>query len=254
MGEFIENNKGQKLDIGGIELYYEMLGENHEGPTLVFDSGYGVILENWDPIKDEISKFSKMFIYDRAGIGKSGIDDRPRHSQQSVENLRILLKKAGVKPPYVLVGHSLGGLNTRLFASTYPEEVVGVILLDSAHEDQNKILPSLFTKEVQESYYNQFTLEGTLNEVEESLEQVRMSTSLGDIPLIVVTGGQQPFHTEQSMAAWMRFQGKLSDLSTNNQHIIVNDAGHLIHLDQPQVVIGIIKNMLNIVKNIQNIK
>ncbi|MCI1696147.1 alpha/beta fold hydrolase [Aneurinibacillus aneurinilyticus] len=249
MSKAIENKIGQKLDIGGIELYYELLGKNNEGPTLVFDSGYGFTLENWNPIKDDVSKFSKMFIYDRAGIGKSEWDDRPRHSQQSVENLRILLKKAGVKSPYVLVGHSFGGLNVRLFASTYPEEVAGVVLLDSCHEDQNKILPSLFTKEVRENYYNQFTLEGSLNEVEESLEQVRASKSLGSIPLIVATGGLQPFHTAKSMAAWMKFQRELASLSTNKKHIIVEDAGHVIHIDQPQIVVNVLKDMLDMVKN-----
>ncbi|GED16048.1 alpha/beta fold hydrolase [Aneurinibacillus migulanus] len=249
MSKIIENEPGQKLDIGGIELYYELLGKNNEGPTLVFDSGYGFTLETWNSIKDDISKFSKMFIYDRAGIGKSEWDNRPRHSQQSVENLRALLKKASVNPPYVLVGHSFGGLNVRLFASTYPEEVAGVVLLDSCHEDQNKILPSLFTKEVQEDYYNQFTLEGSLNEVEESLEQARTSKSLGNIPLIVVTGGLQPFHTTESMIAWMKFQGELANLSTNKKHIIVEDAGHAIHIDRPQIVINVIKDILDMIKN-----
>ncbi|MMZ58070.1 2-succinyl-6-hydroxy-2,4-cyclohexadiene-1-carboxylate synthase [compost metagenome] len=249
MSKIIENEPGQKLDIGGIELYYELLGKNNEGPALVFDSGYGFTLETWNSIKDDISKFSKMFIYDRAGIGKSEWDNRPRHSQQSVENLRALLKKASVNPPYVLVGHSFGGLNVRLFASTYPEEVAGVVLLDSCHEDQNKILPSLFTKEVQEDYYNQFTLEGSLNEVEESLEQARTSKSLGNIPLIVVTGGLQPFHTTESMTAWMKFQGKLANLSTNKKHIIAEDAGHAIHIDGPQIVINVIKDILDMIKN-----
>ena len=247
MNDFIENKAGQKLDIGGIELYYELLGEHHDGPTLVFESGYGVTLENWNPIRDEVSKFSRMFIYDRAGIGKSEMDDRPRNSRQSVDNLRILLKKAGVKPPYVLVGHSIGGLNVRLFASEYPEEVAGVVLLDSSHEDQNKILPPLFTKEVQEAYYNQFTIEGSLKEIEESFEQVRTSKSFGNIPLIVVTGGLQPFHTKESMAAWMRLQGELANLSTIKQHIIVEDAGHAIHFDKPEVVIGTIRDILSIV-------
>ncbi|MEQ6353535.1 alpha/beta hydrolase [Lysinibacillus sp. M3] len=247
MNDFIENEAGLNLDIGGIELYYELLGEHHDGPTLVFESGYGVTLENWNPIRDEVSKFARMFIYDRAGIGKSEMDDRPRHSRQSVDNLRILLKKAGIKPPYVLIGHSIGGLNVRLFASKYPEEVAGVVLLDSSHEDQNKILPPLFTKEVQEAYYNQFTIEGSLNEIEESFEQVRTSKSLGNIPLIVVTGGLQPFHTKESMAAWMRLQEELANLSTSKQHIIVEDAGHAIHFDKPEVVIGTIRDIFNIV-------
>ncbi|HFK1785829.1 TPA: alpha/beta fold hydrolase [Bacillus cereus] len=110
-------------------------------------------------------------------------------------------------------------------------------------------MPSLFTKEVQEAYYNQFTLEGSLTEVEESLEQIRVSRSLGNIPLIVVTGGLQPFHTTESMATWMKFQRELANLSTNKKHIIVEDAGHAIHIDKPQVVVEIIRDILDMVKN-----
>jgi pimeloyl-ACP methyl ester carboxylesterase len=251
MSKLIGNEIKQKLDIGSVELYYELIGVYNECPTIVFDSGYGITLENWDPIREGVSKLSKMFLYDRAGIGKSEMNERPRHSQQSVENLRILLQKAGVKPPYILVGHSFGGLNIRLFASTYPKEVAGVILLDASHENQNKILPALFSKEVQEAYYSQFTLEGSLDEVEESLEQVRVSKPLGNIPLIVVTGGYQPFHTTESMAAWMKFQGELANLSTRTKHIVVKDAGHAIHIDKPQVIVDVIRDMLDMVEKLQ---
>lgn len=249
MSKAARNEMDNKLDIGGIKLNYQFSGASHDGPTLVFDSGYGCALENWNSIRDDISKFSKMFTYDRAGIGKSEKDGRPRHSQQSVENLRALLRKAGIKPQYVLVGHSFGGVNVRLFASTYPEEVAGVILLDSCHEDQNKIMAPLFSKEVQEAYYNQFVVEGSLNEVEESLEQVRSVKSLGNLPLIVLTGGLQPFHTKESMTVWLKFQKELADLSTRSQHMIVEDAGHVIHIDRPQAVIQAVRDMLKMVYN-----
>ena len=93
----------QKLDIGGIKLYYEYFGENNDKATFVFDSGYAWTLANWNPIREGVSKFAKMFVYDRAGIGQSEKDDRPRHSKQNVENLRLLLQKANIRPPYVLV-------------------------------------------------------------------------------------------------------------------------------------------------------
>ncbi|PET71266.1 alpha/beta hydrolase [Bacillus sp. AFS001701] len=239
---------GQKLDIGGMKLNYEYFGEKNENPTLVFDSGYAWTLNNWNPIRDEVSKFAKMFIYDRAGIGESETDERPRHSKQIVENLRTLLQEANVKPPYVLIGHSFGGLNVRLYASTYPEEVAGVILLDSCHEDQNKKMAPLFSKEVYEDYMSGFPYESSLEVFEESLEQIRAAKSFGNIPLIVVTGGLQPHHTLESMNAWMSFQKELATLSTNSKHIIVEDAGHAIHINNPQAVINVIKDMLEIVK------
>ncbi len=237
----------QKLDIGGIKLYYEYFGENNDKATFVFDSGYAWTLANWNPIREGVSKFAKMFVYDRAGIGQSEKDDRPRHSKQNVENLRLLLQKANIRPPYVLVGHSYGGVNVRLYASTYPEEVVGIILLDSCHEDQNKKMVHLFSEEMQKDYFGGFGNENSLIEFDESLEQVRTAKSLGEIPLIVVTGGKQPHHTPESWAYWMEFQNDLVKLSSKSKHIIVEDAGHAIHIDRPDAVLGVIEDMFEIV-------
>jgi len=247
------NNDGeevikQKIDIGGIKLHYEVFGKENANVTLVFDSGYGWDLTNWNSIRSEVSKFAKMFIYSRPGIGESERDDRPFHSKQNIENLRTLLQKEGVKPPYILVGHSFGGANVRLFASEYPEEVAGVILLDSVHEDQNKFMAPLFSDLVKEEYYGQFTLEASFDEFEASLEQIRASQSLGDIPLLVITGGTQPHHTSESWAYWTKFQKELVRLSTNSRHIIVNDAGHAIHVDCPEAVIRALKEMYEIVQ------
>ncbi|WP_257350984.1 alpha/beta fold hydrolase [Pseudalkalibacillus decolorationis] len=247
MSKTTVSEAGHKVDIGSIKLYCELLGDKNDGPTFVFDSGYAWSLFNWNSIRDEVSEFARMFIYDRAGIGKSEKDQRYRHSKQSVENLHTLLQNANVKPPYVLVGHSFGGLNVRLFANTYPEEIAGVILLDSCHEDQNKVLPPLFSDKVRDDYFSGFAAEGSLSEFEESLEQVRRSGSLGHIPLIVVTGGNQPHHTDESMNAWMSFQKDLANLSTRSKHIIVENAGHAIHIDSPEAVINSIKEMLEMI-------
>lgn len=236
--------KGQSIDIGGVQLYYEDLGESSGSPTVVFDSGYGWTMENWNGIKKEVSAFSRMLIYDRSGLGRSSYDGRPRHSQQNVENLRSLLQKAKLKPPYVLVGHSFGGINVRLYAATYPKEVAGVILLDSCHEDQNRFMAPHFSPQVRADYFGQFTVEGTLIEFEESLEQIRKYKSLGNIPLTVITGEKQPHHTVESWAYWMKFQNDLAQLSFNSHHIILEDAGHAVHLDCPEAVIVQIRTMI----------
>lgn len=242
---------GQKQDIGGIKMYYEHFGVENENPTIVFESGYGCPSIYWQSIKDEVSKFAKIFVYDRAGIGESEKDGRSQDSKQSVQNLRTLLQKANVKPPYLLVGHSFGGANVRLYAHTYPEEVAAVILLDSCHEDQNKIMAPLFSEEIKAGYFGQFSAEGSegpLNEFEDSLEQVRNCKSLGDIPLVVVSAGLLSYHTPESFAAWQLFQKDLTRLSTNSKQIIIEDAGHALHIDQPQTVVDIIKNTLEEVK------
>jgi pimeloyl-ACP methyl ester carboxylesterase len=241
-------NTNRKVNINGSKLNYEYIDEVESGTTLVFESGYGWSLDNWLPIKNEISKFAKLFMYDRDGVGESEKSNKPKHSLQIVENLRLLLRETNIKPPYVLIGHSFGGVNVRLYASTYPEEVAGVILLDSCHEDQNRKMVPLFSKEVREQYLGQFTVEANLREFEETLEQVR-GKNLRDIPLIVMTGGTQPFHTSESMDAWLGFQINLANLSSDSKHYIIKEAGHAIHIDRPIPVIEAIKEMLLTVKN-----
>lgn len=241
------NIVAEKVIINGTDLYYEHITGSTDKLTIVFESGYGWDLNNWNPIKDEVSKFANVFMYDRDGVGKSAKSNQPKHSIQIIENLRSLLQKLEIKPPYVLIGHSFGGLNVRLYASKYPEEIVGVILLDSVHEDQNKKMISFFNKKIQEEYLGQFTVEGSLSEFEESLEQVR-GTSLGNMPLIVMTGGTQLHHTTESMTVWMEFQRELANLSSNSTHLIVREAGHAIHIDHPQLVIKAIIKMMGILK------
>lgn len=234
---------GNRVSVNGAELYYERTGKADGKPVLVFDSGYGWSLDNWEPIRKELESFTELFFYDRAGIGRSGKSAGPLHSRQIVRNLRELLQQAGVEPPYVFVGHSFGGLNVRLFAQLYPEETAGVVLLDSCHEDQNWKMVPLFAEEVRKEYLGQFTVEASLEEFEQSLQQVR-GTTLADMQLLVVTGARQPHHTEESMREWLGFQVELAGLSANSQHLVLEEAGHAVHIDQPAAVVEAIKTMM----------
>ena len=238
----MEKSVGDKVTVNGTKLYYERAGQTGEGPIVVFESGYGWSLANWDPVRKELEESMEMFFYDRAGVGKSDRSDGPLHSLQIVRNLGKLLQKANVKPPYLLVGHSFGGVNVRLFAHLYPKEIAGVILLDSCHEDQNRKMVPVFAEQVKEEYLGQFTVEASLEEFEESLDQVR-GKRMGDIPLLVVTGGNQPHHTAESMREWLNFQEQLTALSSVSEHVIVEGAGHAIHLDNPMLVTSLIKKM-----------
>ena len=188
----------QKINVNEVEFYCESIKGSNDNLTIVFESGYGWDSNNLLPIKHKVSKFANIFIYDRDGIGKSEKNNKPKHSFQMIENLRCLLRKLDIKPPYIMVGHSFGGINVRLYASKYPLEAVGIILLNSVHENQNKRMVPLFIKEVQEEYLGQFVVEASLDEFDESLEQLR-GTNLNTIPLIVMTGSNQPHHTKESM-------------------------------------------------------
>jgi pimeloyl-ACP methyl ester carboxylesterase len=107
-------------------------------PTVVFDSGLGGGTPAWAPIQAKIAKATRACSYDRAGINFSDPSPRASSSVNIVDDLHRTLAAAGVAPPYVVVGHSYGGLNVRLFATTYPSEVVGMVLVDPMHEDQRE--------------------------------------------------------------------------------------------------------------------
>jgi len=131
---------GQRVDVGGYRLHLQTVGSGL--PTVVLDAGLSDCSVNWCRILPEVAKFTRVCAYDRAGLGWSDAGPRPRSSEQIVRELHTLLTQAGIPGPYVLVGHSFGGYNVRLFAQEYPGAVAGLVLLDSAHEDQAARMPA----------------------------------------------------------------------------------------------------------------
>lgn len=103
-------------------------------PTVIFDAGLGDTADEWLPMQQAVAAFTRTCAYDRAGLGRSAPGLRSRTAERMLAELRMLLAAAEVHAPYVLVGHSAGGLIVQLFAAYYPNEVVGLVLLDSAHE------------------------------------------------------------------------------------------------------------------------
>jgi pimeloyl-ACP methyl ester carboxylesterase len=126
---------GEMVDVGGYSLHFYCTGEGGGAPTVVMDSGAGGSVLDWQLVQPEAAGFARVCTYDRGGAGWSEPGDQPRTSEQFVEELHTLLGNAGVQEPYVLVGHSLGGTNMQLYASQYPDEVAGMVLVDSALED-----------------------------------------------------------------------------------------------------------------------
>lgn len=136
--------RGEMVDVGGYSMHLYCTGEGG-APTVVMDSGLGGTVLDWQLVQPEVAGFARVCTYDRAGMGWSEPGTQPRTSQQIVEELHALLGNAGVEGPYVLVGHSLGGTNVQLYASEYPDEVAGMVLVDSAFYDS----PSYVDPELQ---------------------------------------------------------------------------------------------------------
>jgi pimeloyl-ACP methyl ester carboxylesterase len=130
-------------------LYIKCSGEERKGvPVVVLDAGMGSTSDVWSLVQPKVTQFARVCSYDRAGLGKSDRAPQAHTSADIVSDLHNLLTKAGVNPPYVLVGHSLGGMNARLYASKYPKEVVGMVLVDSTHEDENDRMIAVLPPEI----------------------------------------------------------------------------------------------------------
>ncbi|MFZ0522129.1 MAG: alpha/beta hydrolase [Candidatus Acidiferrales bacterium] len=119
---------GELVDLNGHNLHWLSRGEG--SPTVVFESGLMSTVLSWTDIRSEIAKATRAVCYDRAGLGWSDPGPAPRDADQIVKELHQLLDQAQVSPPFILVGHSFGGLTTRLFAARYPKEVAGLVLID----------------------------------------------------------------------------------------------------------------------------
>ena len=126
-------------DGSAFHMHIHCIGEG--APTVVLDSGLGDSYISWRKVQPQIAAFTRVCSYDRAGIAFSDASPRVRTSQVIAEELHALLHNAGVTPPYVLVGHSMGGYDVRVFAHQYANEVAGMALIDASHPDQEQRLP-----------------------------------------------------------------------------------------------------------------
>lgn len=119
---------GRLVDIGGHRLHVLDSGTGH--PTVLFEAGLPGSVLSWFHVQRELARLIRVVSYDRAGLGWSEAGPEPRTATRIVDELHRLLAAAGIPPPYILVGHSFGGITTRLFASTYPDEVAALVLVD----------------------------------------------------------------------------------------------------------------------------
>lgn len=132
---------GQLVDVGGFRMHVHCLGEG--SPTVILEGGAGSASPMWGWIQPDVAGTTRVCSYDRAGFGWSDSGPEPRDGQHIVDELHTLLTNAGIRPPFVLAGHSFGGELIRLYAHQYPNEVVGMVLIDSSHPDQFERSPAL---------------------------------------------------------------------------------------------------------------
>lgn len=247
----------KKINIGNSVLEYIVSGT--KSPTIVLINGSGVPIEDWHRILPALETMGSVFAYNRPGIGESS---KPREAQTCdvmIQALRALLLQSGLVPPYVLVGHSLGGLIANLFARIYPAEVSGVVLVEAPAPEvfaviaAHKNILAIWDRFVQR-VFDALSKKDELGEFEtaqlsHSIELIRQAPAFPDIPLVVVTGSKL-----SSWAAWLTpksalaefsgLQRQLAQLSPRGKQVIATNSKHFPHLTEPSVVVQAISDVI----------
>lgn len=133
---------GRLVDVGGFRLHLVAQGDAAAKPTVILDAGMVSFSSNWAWVQPEVAKVTQVIAYDRPGLGWSDPGPEPRDAHSTARELHAAFEKASISGPYVVVGHSYGGLTMRAFADLYPDEVAGLVLVDASHPDQWAHIPA----------------------------------------------------------------------------------------------------------------
>lgn len=210
--------------------------------TVVFENGLGPPLEMWGKVQPHVSRFARTVAYDRAGVGLSRDGPSPRDGRQVAGELRYALRAAGLPPPYVLVGASLGGLYVRVFAGMYPDDVSGMVLVDPTHDAEG------FKR----------SLHPELAVVRETAAQARRSRIPPGVPLVLidaVSPREVPFTTHAIRGLRARLRPDIDAESRAYQRwldsipgarlVTTDESGHNVPIEQPQLVVQVIRDVVN---------
>ncbi|HDR3519857.1 lysophospholipase [Bacillus pacificus] len=235
------------VQVDDFRMYSRVFQGKKLQPVIIMDAGYGDYSKAWEHIAEELTEFGTVLTYDRAGLGKSGVSSKRRISSEMIKELRSCLEKLQLKPPYIFIGHSFGGINARLFTTFYPENMMGVVLVDSTPENYKEAFLPIMSPEFQEAYYKQFVHESSYEEFMFSLgEADKHCQSMRNIPLIVLAAGKKAFYLQEAQMKWLQLQEELLRLSSNNKFVIAEQSGHYIQKDEPYYIIDAVKWIIEV--------
>jgi pimeloyl-ACP methyl ester carboxylesterase len=212
------------------KLAYRLLGKS--GPVIVFESGQGLGKESWDRVAQPLAACARVVLYDREGIGDSPAspNNRPVTADAVADALARMLRDIRVKPPYLLVGHSLGGLYVQSFARRYPKEVAGVVLVDASSPLEP---PGVFVSTTP------FPA-GSISAAEEagvpsSIAALLKGPPFPPVPLIVLAATDHG-DTPEREALWQDVQSRTAALSPKGRLEVIDHSGHFIQQDHPEAI------------------
>ena len=264
---------GRLVDVGGHRLHVWCTGAG--SPAVILDNGLGGSTAGWGYVQPDVSRFTRVCSYDRAGMGYSDPGPTPRTARRIASELAELLTRSGITGPVVLAGASIAGFGVRVFASDHPERAAGLVLVDGSHEDDVHPVPPIARLVPLLSTLGVFRLSGMsfgerieslppsviryaqatrfraagyqaaadeLTHVQDSAEEVRRSRRKLTIPVLVVTGAQG------ADANWRRLQQDQASLSERGCLIVAERSGHVVQVDQPTIVVDAIRTAVEIAR------
>jgi pimeloyl-ACP methyl ester carboxylesterase len=260
---------GRLVDIGGYRLHLWCAGDG--APAVILDNGLGGSSPGWGFVQPDVARFTRVCSYDRAGMGYSDPGPSPRTARRIASELAELLARGGIDGPVVLVGASIAGFNVRVFASDHPERSAGLVLVDASHEaDAHEVpgmarfvpllatvgvfrvlgvsfgqnvesLPPSVRRYAQATSFRAAGYKAAADEIihiEESVSEARSSRRKLTIPVVVVTGARG------SDERWRQLQKDLASLSERGCLMIAPQSGHVVQMDQPEVVVDAIRSVV----------
>jgi pimeloyl-ACP methyl ester carboxylesterase len=272
----IPDAPGQLVDAGGVKLHINCAGTG--SPTVVLEAGFPGSSLDWSLVQPAVAQFTRVCSYDRAGFGWSRQGPLPRSSSRIAEELRALLSTAQIPGPYLLAGHSMGGLYVRAFARKFPEAVAGLVLIDGTHEDQWDYEPRRYWEPTtfqsirlkQPEVARPQAVASVLKEMwasdqwktAERAERVAIKITIAEaqkeskrlpvVPLVVLSAGEEIGWTENAAIAalkWQQLQREMAAFSPLGKWRPVPGANHYIHLSQPTVVADAIREAVQFIRN-----
>lgn len=280
---FTSSGQEKSVTVNGAKYNVFVKGfENRKEntPVIIFENGMGVDLGNWKKITDQVSSFAPVFAYDRAGIGKSDKVYKMPTAKLVAENLHDILKTLKIAPPYLLVGHSLGGVYVRSFAGFYPNEISGLVFIDPADftetkNDWNAIFRTLGVpeKKIDEMMYNRlygprpqvdslhfgpWSERMVLNDLRKTDFAEISSLPLPNVPIYFLVGGkfdvppeqrskeydQEAFFHVKNTSNMERWKKLIYSSSKGGALIYLTNAGHYIHWDDLKSVSNTIQMLV----------
>lgn len=225
----------------------ESLVSRQGAPVVVFENGLGGTLDWWAKVWPEVASETTALAYNRAGYGKSAAIPEPRDGTHIVEELRTLLKAQDLPPPYILVGHSLGGLYMQLFARKYPKEVSALVLVDSTHPDQLKGAgdPESWPTWLKLTFglLTTATAKQELSALDRT-GQIVLSLPVDPSVSVSVLSALRPMESSSTLADDAnRKRADVSVLYPGSKQVWV-DSGHGIPLEKPDAVVKVIREAL----------